>query len=243
MKRLTICCVLPTEGRVELLRAALSDLLCQTFKDYVIVVVDDGQDSTSEFIKNIGSTKIFYIRTPPMSLGAKYNLGAKLFPADYFFSANDDDFYPHDRFEKQLSILGKKRATCLKYVSYLRRDGKVYLFKTKAGRMAHGSTFACDYDFLVGIGGWNEYEKALDGELGDRIVSNGGTFEYTEDALDDKNYWKQFLCLQHNSNMWEREFDKPPWEYLCDLREYIDMSSKDWLSITYFKKAMEAVNE
>lgn len=237
-KRLTILCVLPTRNRAEILRATLSDLLCQTFKDYVIVVVDDGQDSTPEFIKNLGSAKVFYIHVPPTSLGASYNIGAKMFPADYFFSANDDDFYSHDRFEKQLSILGKKRATCLKNVPYLGRDKNVYLFKTPDGRMAHGSTFACDYDFLMGIGGWGENERFVDGELGNRIISNGGTFEYTEYALGDENYWKKFLCLQHNSNMFKRGFGEPPWEYLCDLREYEGMSTKDWLSITYFRKKL-----
>lgn len=250
MLKPTICCIIPTANRVELLKATLNDLLCQTFEDYVIVIVDDGEDNTVNFIKGLNNPKIHYIHTPTiLSIGAKYNLGAKEFPADYYFSANDDDFYSCDRFEKQLSILGKKRATCLKNIPYLNSNGKVYVYETKGGRMASGSTFACDYDFLMDIGGWGEKTyKRLDAELGWLIESKDGSFEYTEDALSDMNYWKNFLFLQHNDldikrgqkNVWKRTFGTGIWgQYYCDLGEYITMGSKDWLSIDYFKNRLD----
>ena len=67
--------VIPTYNRVGLLARTLESVWGQRFKDYEVIVVDDGSsDGTQAYLQNIGN-KVRYIRQANRGPGAARNIG------------------------------------------------------------------------------------------------------------------------------------------------------------------------
>ena len=63
-----ISVVVPTYNRLELLKRCLASILSQTFKDYEIIIVNDGsEDGTEGFLKKLsGNQRIISINQENM---------------------------------------------------------------------------------------------------------------------------------------------------------------------------------
>ena len=74
-----ITIVIPTYKRRELLLTrSLPSALKQTYKDFEIIICDDGDDDTDEAIKPHLSERVRYFRTPyDWGLSANRNFGIK----------------------------------------------------------------------------------------------------------------------------------------------------------------------
>lgn len=235
IKLYKIVCVVPTKDRKEILKDVIIDLLQQTVTEFLLVVVNSGKDIT-DVIKTINDKRLLCINKKDISIGEMYNIGLN-YDAEYFFAANDDDFYSHDRFEKQLSILKDNVCTCLKTIPYVFENGNVYIHETISKKMNHGSTFACDMKLLKYIKGWTS-STSLDKELWYRWTKNNGIFYYTEEALNYSNYFRRFLCLQHKNNLWKRKAGNE-WKYYCRLTEYISTDIQRWNNIPIIQKYLK----
>ena len=66
--------IIPTYNRAELLRAALKSVFAQTFRDFELVVVDDGStDQTKAVVSDVGEG-VRFIRQKNQGPGAARNL-------------------------------------------------------------------------------------------------------------------------------------------------------------------------
>lgn len=109
-----ISVVIPTYNRADLLPRAIQSVLNQTFKDFELIVVDDGStDNTEEIVagfrRQIGN--VFYVRQPNSGQCADpKNHGIELSTGRYLaFLDSDDEWLPR-KLEMQLQLLENKPA-------------------------------------------------------------------------------------------------------------------------------------
>jgi glycosyltransferase involved in cell wall biosynthesis len=88
--------VIPTYNRSKFIPRTLSSVSQQTYKNYEVIIVDDGStDDTQELMKQYISDKIHYIKIPNSERGAARNKGIENAKGDYItFLDSDDILYP-----------------------------------------------------------------------------------------------------------------------------------------------------
>jgi Glycosyl transferase family 2 len=87
--------IIPTYNRARFLARALDSVFAQTFKDYEVIVVDDGStDETQRYLKSL-KTRISSLKQPNRGPGAARNVGAKYAKGEYLaFLDSDDIWFP-----------------------------------------------------------------------------------------------------------------------------------------------------
>ena len=104
-----ITVVMSTFNRCEMLKESLQSILEQTYKDYELIVIDNGStDGTRKFLEDVAAkdTRIVYIRNGKTK-NYIYNLirGCKMARGEYIARMDDDDISLPQRFEKQVEFL------------------------------------------------------------------------------------------------------------------------------------------
>lgn len=102
----SVSVVIPTHNRPELLQQAIRSVLAQTFSDFEIIVVDDGNPSTGaeRVVRAFGDTRARYISQarPDSGAPAARNRGVREARADLVaFLDDDDEWLPH-KLERQI---------------------------------------------------------------------------------------------------------------------------------------------
>jgi len=89
--------IIPTYNRANLLRRAIESVLDQTYRDFELIVVDDGStDSTEGVVKAFNDNRIRYIRhMMNRGLSSARNTGIKNANGEYVaFLDTDDEWLP-----------------------------------------------------------------------------------------------------------------------------------------------------
>lgn len=100
----TVSVILPTYNRAHLIGRSIQSVLDQTYKDFEIVVVDDGSsDNTKEVIDSFSDMRIKYVRQQEnRGASAVRNIGIKLAKGDYIAFQDSDDEWFSNKLEKQM---------------------------------------------------------------------------------------------------------------------------------------------
>ena len=97
--------ILPTYNRANYIARALDSILVQTYKDYEIIVVDDGStDATSEVLKHF-SDKIKYIRQSNQGSATARNRGIQESKGEYIAFLDSDDYWVPEKLQEQVNVL------------------------------------------------------------------------------------------------------------------------------------------
>jgi len=99
--------IIPTYNRASLIARAVNSVLSQTYKDFEIIIVDDGStDGTEEMIKKFTDPRILYIHHEENRGSATArNTGLRVARGEYIaFQDSDDEWLP-EKLERQLQIL------------------------------------------------------------------------------------------------------------------------------------------
>lgn len=100
----TVSVIVPTCNRPELLRVALNSLTWQAFKDFEVIVVNDGEaDVTPVAAEFAGSLDLVLLESPVKGSGpsAVRNTGIRAARGTYLCYLDDDDFY----YEHNIKVL------------------------------------------------------------------------------------------------------------------------------------------
>ena len=99
--------IIPTYNRGYIIRGALESALAQTYRDFEIVVLDDGStDNTHEIVKSMRSDKIRYVRHERnCGYGAACNSGISAATGDFIGFLDSDDLWLPDKLEQQVGFL------------------------------------------------------------------------------------------------------------------------------------------
>jgi len=166
----TVSVIIPTHNRSALLQRAMASVLCQTFRDLELVVVDDASsDDTSEIVAKFGDSRVKYIRQATNhGPSIARNTGISHSSGQYIAFLDDDDEWMPEKLQRQLPRLDSSpRKVGVLYTTSLAVDGRSgkclsrYTAKVKGdvlesmllhGAVAPTSTFLCRRECFDKVG-------------------------------------------------------------------------------------------
>jgi glycosyltransferase involved in cell wall biosynthesis len=129
--KVSIC--IPTYNRKGLLKETLESIFMQTYKDYEVVIVDDGStDDTEQMIKDTGYPVRYYWQENAGDAAARNKL-IKLAYGQYISFLDSDDLLPPDAVERMVGVVSKEPGDVIVYGPYVTidQDGSVRKRKRK----------------------------------------------------------------------------------------------------------------
>jgi glycosyltransferase involved in cell wall biosynthesis len=104
--------IIPTCNRADYLPQALASVFAQTFTDYEVIVIDDGDPRITEPVvrPHIASGRIQYFTQQNQGAGPARNNGAARAGGSLLAFLDDDDFWPPDKLAWQTESLARDPA-------------------------------------------------------------------------------------------------------------------------------------
>lgn len=131
--------IIPTFNREEYISDTIQSVLDQTYKDFEIIVVDDGStDNTRKKLEQFNS-KIKIIKQKNSERAVSRNNGVRNASGEYIAFLDSDDLWVKDKLEKQVEILDNDKNYILVYGKSLRINEKSQNIKF-AKRQTEGFT-------------------------------------------------------------------------------------------------------
>lgn len=123
-----ISIIIPTYNNAKYLNRCLNSIASQTFKNYEVLIIDDGStDDTSDICVNYSSTdtRFKYIKKENGGVSSARNCGLSQYKGDYVIFLDSDDYLQNDALEIiNRDINAKPNANIVVYNNYLMtRDG------------------------------------------------------------------------------------------------------------------------
>ena len=98
-----ISVIIPVHNRKDLLPRAINSVLNQTFKDFELIVVDDGSTDGVEKLDLLSSGKIKFLRLPINSgVAIARNCGVDISEGEWVAFLDSDDVWMPRKLEKQV---------------------------------------------------------------------------------------------------------------------------------------------
>jgi glycosyltransferase involved in cell wall biosynthesis len=111
--RVLVSVVIPTHNRPHLLVDALDSVRAQTFRDYEIIVVSNGETDEMSELSGLAASRARarYIRVIDGNLSSARNIGVTHSVGELIAFLDDDDIWHREKLEKQISRF-KSRPEC-----------------------------------------------------------------------------------------------------------------------------------
>lgn len=98
-----ISVVIATRNRADMLGESLHSVLCQTFGDIEVIIVDDGsEDRTREVVEQLNDPRVRYVHQSHRGISAARNLGTDHARGDWIAVHDDDDVMLPFRLAEQM---------------------------------------------------------------------------------------------------------------------------------------------
>jgi glycosyltransferase involved in cell wall biosynthesis len=109
--------VIPTRNHARYLGDTLASVFTQSFRDFELIVVDDGSDDgTAELLRSLeegGQARCLFAEHA--GAAAARNLGIGIARGEFIALLDDDDLWPSDKIEWQVAALDGRREAVLVY--------------------------------------------------------------------------------------------------------------------------------
>ncbi len=117
--------IIPTYNRADLILPAVESVTTQTFKDYEIIVLDDGStDNTAMVLEPLINRQVIkYFYQENQGESAARNHAMRLAKGDYFAFLDSDDLFLPTKLEKQVAFLDAHPAVALVHSLYSKFSG------------------------------------------------------------------------------------------------------------------------
>ncbi|MBZ0220450.1 MAG: GNAT family N-acetyltransferase [Candidatus Methylomirabilis sp.] len=111
--------IIPTYNRARLVCHAIDSILAQDYKDYEIIVVDDGStDSTPQVLRKY-SGAIKYLRQENRGFGAARNRGLDEAKGEYLAFLDSDDLWTAEKLSIQVEIMDRLSEAAFVFSDFL----------------------------------------------------------------------------------------------------------------------------
>lgn len=112
--------VMPTYNQAEFISETLESVLNQTFKDYELIIVNDGStDNTLQILQKYQEhTQINIINQENRGCSAALNAGIKNARGKYISLISSDDLWCNDKLEKQVELHSKYDHIMMSYTDF-----------------------------------------------------------------------------------------------------------------------------
>ena len=106
----SVSIIIPTYNRRDLISETIQSVLAQTFKDFEILVIDNGSsDDTSQVIKKINDPRVhYYWQEPTGGPAHPRNRGLRMSKGKWVCFLDSDDLWVPDKLESQLLLCEKR---------------------------------------------------------------------------------------------------------------------------------------
>ncbi|MCT4508398.1 MAG: glycosyltransferase [Tepidibacter sp.] len=211
--------IIPTYNYGEFICDAIDSILKQTFKDYEIIIIDDGSiDNTKNIIKKYNDKISYYYQSNQGPASAR-NLGIKKSTGDYICFLDADDIFIQNKLETQVKLLDNnsnknigllysdflvvnqslslviKHYKCQKFISH--NEAFKYLMKLN---YINTSTVMIVKDYLLEVGLFNEKYKYLeDYDLWVKLGKNHEYLHLDQPLVKTRSHYKNYSTRVNNS--------------------------------------------
>jgi len=140
--------IIPTYNRGWTLRRAIDSVLAQTFRDFELIVVDDGsEDNTADILADYG-TDIRVIRQANAGVSAARNAGIRAAGGEYIAFLDSDDAWLPEKLQVQMDYFNTHPADviCQTEEIWIRNGKRVNpkkVHKKPSGRIFRASLALC----------------------------------------------------------------------------------------------------
>ena len=117
----TVSVIIPTYNRVHFLGETIQSVLNQTYRDFELIIADDGStDNTEQLVKSFGSDRIKYIQLKKNSGSSAVprNTGLKAATGKYIALLDSDDTWLPDKLKLEVNFLDTHPSIGLVYSDY-----------------------------------------------------------------------------------------------------------------------------
>ena len=141
--------IIPTYQYDSFIGEAIDSVLAQTYKDYELIVVDDGSiDRTREIISKYGSN-INYIYQENKGLAAARNTGIRATKGEYLSFLDADDAWLPNKLEVEVEFLDTHPVVGMVYSNYFYFGSRVSTRNSSFTALPDGSEIPSKPLFLV----------------------------------------------------------------------------------------------
>jgi glycosyltransferase involved in cell wall biosynthesis len=244
--------LLPAFNAKAHIGAAIRDTLAQTFRDFELLVVDDGStDGTSECVAKFSDPRLRLIRLPSnQGLVAALNAGLHEARGKWIARQDADDRSRRDRLEKQARLISENPDTVLVYSQARLIDARG-LWRGRLRPPLEDSGLRWDFCFrnpiphtsavfplhLVreDLGGYRNCKACEDYDLWSRLLRHGKAVGSPETLVSYRNHAASIMGQEHavqaeRKNSALREImAKNLREWLAASVEEVDLVALAWL--------------
>ncbi|MEM1168433.1 MAG: glycosyltransferase [Cyanobacteria bacterium P01_H01_bin.35] len=167
-----ISVIIPVFNGQNTIQKTIESVLNQTWKDYELIIINDGStDSTEEVISNISDPRIKIFNYPNAGPSASRNRGTAIASGKYISFIDSDDLWTPDKLEKQLQKLEENSQAKIAYSwtdyidefdnflypgCHITANGNVYEKLLLTNFIENGSNPLIYRQALIEIGGFDE---------------------------------------------------------------------------------------
>lgn len=119
--------VIPSYNRADMLDISVVSVLGQIFKDFELLVIDDGStDHTKEKVSSFNDERIKYIYKQNGGVSSARNVGIDNAKGEFIAFLDDDDFWPADYLQKMIKVMDVDKEIGLAYCkTVFVKDGNI----------------------------------------------------------------------------------------------------------------------
>jgi glycosyltransferase involved in cell wall biosynthesis len=176
-----------------MLQDALRSVLHQTYRDFEVIVVDDGStdDTRRQIAEFQNDTRLRYLYQENRGLAAARNTGIRASHGEYVALLDDDDLWLPSKLEKQVHLLEVNDQIAVAYCDFRFVDVSGNLIATKWRRPASRATI---YEGLM-------YDNVIAGSgsavlIRRQCLEEVGPFDESLQASEDQDLWRR-IALKH----------------------------------------------
>jgi glycosyltransferase involved in cell wall biosynthesis len=202
-----ISVIIPTYNHGGYVGKAINSVLNQTYKDYEIIVVDDGStDNTRRLIDAYGN-QIKYIYQENQGLASARNTGIQASQAKYVAFLDADDWFAEDNLQIKMSFMESHPDAVWVYSDWQYLDDK-------GNYLEKGSTI------------FKYAQKRLTGHIFEELVYSRNfvspcTVVVKKAILEDVGYFDPEVICQEDLDLWLRISLKYPAHYIDKALVYV----------------------
>ena len=178
--------IVPAYNRYHQLCAALDSVLAQTFKDYELIVIDDGSTDETPSIEEIYRDKIRFIRQENRGVSAARNAGILAGDSNCVAFLDSDDIWLPAKLERQFAFIKENPDISLSQTNeiWVRNGQRVnprQKHKKRAGNIFIDSLALCLISPSAVV-------------MKRKIISEYGLFDENLPACEDYDLWLRILA-------------------------------------------------
>ena len=184
--KVSIC--IPTYNRKDYLRQTLDSIFAQTYKDYEVIVVDDGStDGTKDMLDHFGY-KLHYHWQANAGAAAARNALIRLAKGEFIAFIDSDDLFLPNAVERLLRAIENKSGNVIAYSPYLRID--------KNGKIIGKSRPEFHSDCITAQLFQHVFVHTLGSMFLKKFLEDAGGFDESLLVAEDYDLWLR-LSLKH----------------------------------------------